>query len=63
MRLLRRKEVEQLTGLSRSAIYDLMMRGVFPRPAKLGPKSVAWPSDEIDEWIAARIAERDAKAA
>jgi prophage regulatory protein len=62
-RLMKRPEVEGLTGLSRSAIYDLMTRGVFPRTVKLGPKSVAWVDEEIRQWIADRIAARDAKAA
>ncbi|PSJ19006.1 hypothetical protein CVH10_25105, partial [Halomonas sp. ND22Bw] len=30
-RILRRPEVERLTGLSRSSIYDAMRRGEFPR--------------------------------
>ena len=46
-RLMKRPEVEGLTGLSRSAIYDLRTRGVFPRCVKLGPKSVAWVEDEV----------------
>jgi prophage regulatory protein len=56
--LIRRKEVEQLTALSRSRIYDLMSRGEFPKPVRLGVMSVAWPSNEIQQWIDARIAER-----
>jgi prophage regulatory protein len=63
LRLIKRPEVSLLPGLSRSAIYDLMTRGVFPRCVKLGPKSVAWPENEIHEWISQKIAERDAKAA
>ena len=38
---LRRKAVEDLTGLSRSAIYDLMAKGAFPRPVRLTAKAVA----------------------
>lgn len=34
--LIRRKEVERLTGLSRSRIYDLMKQGAFPKPVALG---------------------------
>ena len=34
---LRRRAVEQLTGLSRSTIYDLMAKGQFPRPVRLTP--------------------------
>lgn len=62
-RLMRRPDVEALTGLSKSYIYDLMERGIFPKPVKLGPKSVAWVDDEVRQWIADRIAARDGKAA
>ena len=62
-RLMKRPEVEVLTGLSRSAIYDLMTRGVFPRAVKLGPKSVAWVEGEVRQWIAEKIAARDGMAA
>ena len=33
-RLLRRREVEKITGMSRSSIYRLMQDGDFPRPVK-----------------------------
>lgn len=55
--LIRRKEVERLTALSRSRIYDLMKQGAFPRPVVLGAMSVAWLEVEIREWIASRIAD------
>jgi predicted DNA-binding transcriptional regulator AlpA len=35
--------------------------GRFPRPLKIGSRNF-WPEQEIDAWIAERIAERDAKA-
>lgn len=54
--LIRRPEVERLTALSRSRIYDLMRQGAFPKPVALGSMSVAWLEVEIHEWIAARIA-------
>jgi prophage regulatory protein len=60
--LIRRKEVEKLTALSRSRIYDLMKIGKFPRPVQLGAMSVAWLEVEIHEWIADRIADRSAAA-
>lgn len=56
--LIRRKDVERLTALSRSRIYDLMKQGAFPRPVSLGAMSVAWCEVEIREWIASRIADR-----
>lgn len=56
-RLLRRPEVESLTGLSRAGIYQKMAQGQFPRPVRIGRRSVAWPLSVIDEWIEARKAE------
>lgn len=55
--LIRRREVERLTALSRSRLYDLMKQGLFPKPVRLGPMSVAWLETEIHEWIAERIAD------
>ena len=59
--LLRLPEVQRRCGLSRSTIYDLIARGEFPPQVRLGTNSVAFSSAEIDEWIASRIAARDAK--
>jgi prophage regulatory protein len=61
--IIRRSAVEAKTGLRRSAIYSAMSRGTFPRQVPLGAKAVGWLEDEIDEWIRARIAERDTEAA
>lgn len=54
-RLLRLPAVIERTGKSRSAIYA---DPTFPRPVKIGQRSVAWPSAEIDEWIEQKILER-----
>ena len=58
-RLLRRPEVEALTGLARATIYRDMASGSFPRPIKLGRRAVAWPQSVINKWIEARKAESD----
>lgn len=50
----RRKEVQALTGLSRSTIYDQMSRGLFPRPIKLTGRAVAWPESSLSAWLEAR---------
>ncbi len=52
---LRRPAVEEITGLKRSAIYDLMARGEFPRPIKLTGKAVAWPESAIRQWLENRV--------
>jgi len=51
---LRRAAVEDLTGLARSTIYDLMAKGQFPRPVRLTGKAVAWPESAIADWLASR---------
>jgi prophage regulatory protein len=51
---LRRPAVEEITGLSRTTIYELMKRGQFPRPIKITGKAVAWPESAIDAWLASR---------
>lgn len=57
--LIRLPGVIARTGLSRSTLYRLVSLGEFPRPIKLGERSSAWNSTEIDVWIADRIAKRD----
>jgi len=51
---LRRPAVEKATGLSRSTIYDMMDRGEFPRPIRIGRRAVAWPESAVVAWLAAR---------
>lgn len=51
---LRRRSVEELTGLSCTTIYRMMSEGHFPRPVKITGKLVAWPESTIVEWLEAR---------
>lgn len=53
--IIRRKQVEGRTGLSRSSIYAAISAGTFPAPISLGEKSVGWLEHEITAWIAARV--------
>ena len=59
-RLIRRREVENRTGLARSSIYDLIRAGRFPAPVRLTESTVAWVEQEVDDFIAERIAARSA---
>ena len=54
-RLLRLPEVQRMTGLRRSAIYEQMRRGIFPRSVKAGARTATWSEAAIQAWIAARI--------
>ncbi len=53
-RLLRRRNVEEVTGLSRSSIYRLMQEGEFPRPVKVGLAAVRWRESDITAWLESR---------
>ena len=53
-RILRRPEVERITSLSKASIYRAMAAGSFPRPLKIGVRSVGWPEAEIRAWVATR---------
>jgi prophage regulatory protein len=53
--LVKRKKVEELTSLSKSSLYRLMSDGIFPKPIRLGSKSVAWLKSDVEAWIGDRI--------
>lgn len=54
--ILRRKQVEAMTGLRRSSIYAKMSDGTFPKAIKLSERSVGWVEAEIQDWLNNRIA-------
>ena len=53
-RLLRLRKVIQMTSMSRSAIYGLMAAGAFPRPIRVGARSVRWFESEVIAFIKSR---------
>lgn len=59
MRIIRLREVIYSTGLARSTIYKYIGDGTFPKSVSLGDRSVGWIETEVQEWILARIEERD----
>lgn len=54
--LLRRRKVEEVTGLSCSTIYTRMAAGTFTRPVDVGGGKVGWRTSAIVEWINSRPA-------
>jgi prophage regulatory protein len=54
-KILRRPEVEERTGLSRSSLYESIKKGLFPKPLKLSARSIGWAESTINEWIESRI--------
>jgi prophage regulatory protein len=68
--ILRRKQVEARTGLSRSSIYARFRQNpkrpgdydpTFPKPISVGAKAVGWIEAEIDAWLTAQV-EKSRKA-
>ena len=64
VRILRRKQVEARTGLSRSTIYAKLRLNpkrptdydpTFPTPVSVGAKAVGWIESELDDWLIAQI--------
>ncbi len=62
--ILRRKQVEARTGLSRSSIYAKLRHNpkrpsdfdpTFPRPVSIGAKAIGFIESEVEAWIAAQI--------
>lgn len=63
MKVIRLQQVMEMTGLGRSSIYKYIGDDWFPKPIPLGGRSVGWLESEVQEWILARIEERDAQGA
>ena len=62
-RLLSKKEAAARVGFHPEHVMRLAREHRFPQPIKLGNSdkcAVRFVAQEIDEWIAARMAERDA---
>ena len=68
--IIRRKQVEARTGLSRSSIYARLRRNpkrpgdydpTFPKPIYVGAKAVGWIEAEIEAWLTAQV-EKSRKA-
>ena len=52
-RIVRRDEVTRLTGLARATIYKQIKDGLFPKPIRLGVRSVGWRLTDVDTWLQA----------
>ena len=59
MRILRKAKTADRVGYSETHIMRLEREGRFPKRVHLGPNAVGFVEDEVDEWLRARIDERD----
>ena len=54
-KILRIKEVLQITGYSRAGLYRELKRG-SPKPIKLGKtRCIGWPIEVINEWYETQL--------
>ncbi|MEZ5536411.1 MAG: AlpA family phage regulatory protein [Thiolinea sp.] len=53
-KILRAKEVQDMTGLSRTTIWRLERKGEFPARVPLGAGSIGWRYREILNWVNSR---------
>ncbi len=56
-RLIRLPALQERVGMGRTAVYELIKAGKFPRPVKVGAAS-AWIDVEITRWIEQLAADR-----
>ena len=52
------KEVESLTTLKRSKIYQMIKEGQFPTQVKISSNRSAWLECEIQKWIVEKAKSR-----
>ena len=50
-KLLKAKDVSELTSISRSHLHRLAREGKFPKPIKIGENRSAWLEADVLEWI------------
>lgn len=50
-KLLKAKDVSNLTSISRSHLHRLARDGKFPKPIKIGENRSAWLESDVQDWI------------
>lgn len=55
-RLIRIRDVENVTGCKKSTIYLMVKEHRFPTPIRLSARLVAWPESAVLRWVQERIA-------
>jgi prophage regulatory protein len=61
LKIIRIKQVTALTGFSKSYIYELAKKGLFPKSLKLikGGAAVGWLESDINQWIEDCVANQE----
>lgn len=48
-----------LTGLSKTSIYEFSSKNQFPKSVALGGRAVGWVESEVHGWISDKMAQRE----
>ncbi len=58
-RIFRMSELKRFVSISESHLYDLISRGLFPRPIRLipGGRAKGWRQADVEAWIESRRAQ------
>jgi len=54
-----RKDVERITSMSRSWIYQAMAENKFPKNVACSASSVRWVLQEVEDWMKDKVRDRD----
>lgn len=58
-RVLRKKELLTMLGLSDPTVYRLERAGKFPKRLRLGGQACGWLQSEVEGWLAEKAAARN----
>jgi prophage regulatory protein len=58
-RTVRRAQLREIVPLADTTIYEMEVRGEFPRRFYLTPRCVVWDLSEVEAWVVARREESD----
>ena len=56
IRMLRLAQVINITGLGKTKIYELQSEGSFPMRVQITAHTVGWIEEEVQAWLARRVA-------
>ena len=51
VKLLRRSEVLQICGISKSTLYEMISQERFPAPVRISQRAVGWRAGDIRAWL------------
>ena len=54
LQILRLPQVLKRVGLGKTTLYAAIKRGEFPKPIRLGERSVGWKLSDLEKWADSR---------